>query len=173
MDEKRSTCMKKLENSRKKIKIKSSTHVKFGLVQKSRYSGPLVLGNYKKQRKKRRSRLDSPLPLSPLFLFLFYFPLVPVVRKLAKKTLVSSRCKMILFMNWHSIVDTSWSRSSKYSNQCPLWRRKMFVDSYAYKTSIRLHEIFNINTPIICKFYERISTICNYLYAQVNTRQTI
>jgi len=120
-----------------------------------------------------RSRLDSPLPLSPLFLFLFYFPLVPVVQKLAKKTLVSSRCKMILFMNWHSIVDTSWSRSSKYSNQCPLWRRKMFVDSYAYKTITRLHEIFNTNTPIICKFYKRISTMFNYLYAQLNTRQTI
>jgi len=87
--------MKKMENLRKKkenpetskikIKIKSSTYVKFGLVQKSRYSRPLVLGNYKKERKKREIRIEFPLPLSPSFFFLFDFPLVPVVQKLATK----------------------------------------------------------------------------------------
>jgi hypothetical protein len=66
-----------LKTSKIKIKIKSSTHVKFGLVQKSGYSEPLVLRNY---GKKGRSRLDFPPPLIP-----FFFPLVPVVQKLATK----------------------------------------------------------------------------------------
>lgn len=94
MDEKWPTWMKKMENlrikkenpetSKIKIKIKSSTHVKFGLVQKSGYSGPLVLRNYKKQRKKREVQIGFLCSPYPLF-FPFWFPLVPVVQKLATK----------------------------------------------------------------------------------------
>ncbi len=161
----------------KKKKKKGSTHVKFMLVQKSGYSEPLVLGIFfKKKEKKGSSRLDFPPPLIPLILsFLISFGSCgPKISH--QKTLVLSRCKMILFINWYSIVDASWSCSSKYSSQCLLWRRKMFVDSYAYKTSTGLHEIFNTNTPIVCKFYKRIKYhvqlfVCSSQYQADNMMQ--
>jgi hypothetical protein len=56
------------EISKIKRKRKNSTHVKFGLVQKSGYSGPLVLGNYKKRRKKREVQIGFPSsPYPPFF----------------------------------------------------------------------------------------------------------
>jgi hypothetical protein len=57
-----------LKTSKIKIKIKSSTHVKFGLVQKSGYSEPLVLRNY---GKKGGPDWISLLPLSPFFFLWF------------------------------------------------------------------------------------------------------
>jgi len=95
--------MKKLENLRNKkenpktskikIKIKSSTHVKFGLVQKSGYSRPLLLRNYKKKRKKREVQIGFLCSPYPLF-FSFLISFGSYGTKIShQKTLVSSRCK--------------------------------------------------------------------------------
>lgn len=128
----------------------------------------------KKKGKKGRFGLNSPSPYPHLFFFFLIFLWFLWSKNQPQKNIGVKQVQddtiyeLILNSSYLVILFIRNTQINAHFEE-----EEMFVDSYAYKTSTRLRKIFNNNTPIICKFYKRISTMCNQLYAQVNTRQTI